>query len=188
MTKSALPIAVAQIIALLIFTIASHAQPSDSQPPATAKPQAETIKIRLLNGRNGRPMTGTASYVNVWAGIERKEAIAIPTDGNGFASLQLTLDGSKANIPNPSKDQGSIVVANPVVEYNESFQINVPYALCGSRGSNYSWLALLQFSTKQILENGYVSPNICGKGTASPTPGQVILFVRPLTWWEKFKE
>jgi len=149
---------------------------------------AQELAIRLVDGRNGRPMAGAASYVNVWVGTERKEAIGIPTDGNGVARLQLTLDPGKVNIPNPSKDSGTIVVANPVVEYNESFRINVPYALCGSGGSNYSWLMLQHLSTKQILEHGYVSPNTCGKSTASPKPGQVILFVRPLTWWEKFKQ
>jgi hypothetical protein len=133
-------------------------------------------------------LAGAASYVNVWAGTERKEAIAIPTDGNGVARLQLTLDTDKINIPNPSKNSGSIVVANPVVKYNESFRINVPYALCESGGSNYSWLMSEQLSTMQILQDGYVSPNTCGKATASPKPGQLILFVRPLTWWEKLKQ
>jgi hypothetical protein len=149
---------------------------------------AQELEIRLVDGRNGRPMVGVASHVNVWVGKERKEAIVIPTDGNGVAGLQLTLDPGKVNIPNPSNDSGSTVVADPVVEYKESFRINVPYALCGPGGSNYSWLMLQNFSTKRVLEHGYVSPNTCGKTTASPTPGQVILFVRPLTWWEKLKQ
>jgi hypothetical protein len=149
---------------------------------------AQTIEIRLVDGRNGRPMAGSASHMNVWVGTERKEAIVIPTDGNGVAQLQLTLDTGKINIPEPSKDRGSIVVANPVVKYNDSFQINVPYALCGSEGSNYSWLMSEHFSTMQILQHGYVSPNTCGKATASPKPGQVVLFVRPLTWREKLKQ
>ena len=148
----------------------------------------QTLEIRLVDGRNGRPMAGAASYVNVWVGTERKEAIAIPTDGNGVARLQLTLNAGEINIPNPSNDRGSIVVANPVVKYNESLRINVPFASCGSGGSNYSWLESEQFSAKQILQHGYVSPNTCGKPTASPNPGQVILFVRPLTWWEKLKQ
>lgn len=153
-----------------------------------ASVSAQTLEIKLVDGRNGRPMVGASSYVNVWVGTERKEAIAIPTDGNGVARLQLTLDTGEANIPNHPNDIGSIVVANPVVEYNESFQVNVPYALCGSGGSNHSWLLSQHFSTKQVLEHGYVSPNTCGKNTASPKPQQVILFVRPLTWWEKLKQ
>jgi hypothetical protein len=149
---------------------------------------AQKIEIRLVDGRNGHRMAGAASHVNVWMGTERKEAIAIPADAKGVARLQLTLDNGKVNIPNPSRDSGSIVVANPVVEYNESFRINVPYVVCGPRGSNDSWLMSLHFSTKQILEHGYVSPNTCGKIVASPKAGQIILFVRPLTWWEILRQ
>ncbi len=149
---------------------------------------AQTLEIKLVNGRNGRPMVGASSYVNVWVGTERKEAIAIPTDGNGVARLRLTLNTGEINIPNSSTDRGSIVVDHPVVNYNEAFRINTPYVLCVSGGSNYSWLRSVDFSTKDILQHGYVSPNTCGKVTVSPQPGQVLLFVRPLTWWEALKE
>lgn len=149
---------------------------------------AQTLEITLVDGRNGRPMVGASSYVNVWVGTERKEAIAIPIDGNGVARLQLTLNTGEINIPNSSEDRGSIVVDHPVVNYNESLRINAPYLLCGSGGSNYSWLRSENFSTKEILQHGYVSPNTCGKATVSPQPGQVILFVRPLTWREKLMQ
>lgn len=148
---------------------------------------AQTLEIKLVDGRNGHPMVGTSAYVNVWVGTERKEAIAIPTDGEGVARLQLTHNPGQVNIPN-SKNAGSIVVDHPTVKYDKSFRINVPYVLCGSERSNYSWLRTENFSTKEILHNGYASPNTCGKVTLSPQPGQVILFVRPLTWWEKLKQ
>ena len=148
---------------------------------------AQTLEIVLVDGRNGRPIVGASSYVNAWVGTERKEAIAIPTDGKGVARLQLTLNPGEVNIPN-SKNSGSIVVEHPIVKYDESLRINVPYVLCRSDGSNYSWLRSEEFSTKDILQHGYASPNTCGKATVSPQPGQVILFVRPLTWWEKLKQ
>ena len=148
---------------------------------------AQTLEITLVDGRNGRPMVGVSSYVNVWVGTERKEAIVIPTDGKGVARLHLTLNASEVNIPN-ARNSGSIVVDQPIVKYDESFRINTPYVLCGSGGSNYSWLASESFSTKEILHHGYASPNTCGKVTVSPQPGQVILFVRPLSWWEKLKQ
>src|ERR1700678_800763 len=81
---------------------------------------AQTLEIKLVDGRNGRPMVGTSAYVNVWVGKERKEAIAIPTDDNGIARLQLTLNPNEVNIPN-SKNNGSIVVDHPVAKYDESF-------------------------------------------------------------------
>lgn len=148
---------------------------------------AQTLEITLVDGRNGHPMVRASSYVNVWVGTERKEAIAIPTDGKGVARLHLTLNASEVNIPN-TQNSGSIVVDRPIVKYDESFRINAPYVLCGSGGSKYSWLGLANFSTQEILHHGYASPNTCGKVTVSPHPGQVILFVRPLKWWEKLKQ
>jgi hypothetical protein len=148
---------------------------------------AQTIEIKLVDGRNGRPMVGASSYVNVWVGGERKEAIAIPTDEKGVARLQLTLNPSEVNIPN-SKNNGSLVVDHPIVKYDESFRINAPYVLCGPGGSNYSWLELKDFTTKEILDHGYASANTCGRATVSPQPGQMILFVRPLMLWEKLKQ
>jgi len=148
---------------------------------------AQTIEIKLVDGRNGHPMVGASSYVNVWVGGERKEAIAIPTDEKGVARLQLTMNPSEVNIPN-SKNNGSIVIDHPVVKYDESFRINAPYVLCGPRGGSYSWLELKNFSTKEVLDHGYASANTCGKVTVSPQPGQVVLFVRPRTFWEKMKQ
>ena len=148
---------------------------------------AQTLEIKLVDGRNGRPMVGASSYVNVWVGGERKEAIAIPTDDNGVARLQLTLNPNEVNVPN-STGHGTIVANHPVVKYDESFRINAPYVLCGSGEGNHSWLELKNFSTKEVLDHGYASVNTCGKVTASPQPGQVVLFVRPLTFWEKMKQ
>ena len=148
---------------------------------------AQTLEITLVDGRNGRSMVGKSSYVNVWLGTERKAAIVVPTDGKGVARIQLTSNTDEVNIPN-STNSGSNVVEHPIVKYDESFGINAPYVLCEPGGGHYSWLELKNFSTKEVLNHGYVSPNTCGKATASPQPGRVILFVRPLTWWEKLKQ
>ena len=32
----------------------------------------QTLGIQLVDGRNGRPLVGTSSYVNVWVGTKRK--------------------------------------------------------------------------------------------------------------------
>ncbi len=188
MPKLAPRFAVVQVVALLLFTVASRAQSTDPQLPATRKPQPETIKIKLVDGRNGHPMAGKASYVNVWVGTERKDAITIPTDVNGIASLQLTLNTAEINIPNLPSERGSIVVTHPIVKYNESLRINVPYALCQLNGGEYSWLKTMELSTSRVLQKGTTMANTCGKPIAAAKPGEVIIFVRPLTWCEKLKQ
>jgi aminoglycoside phosphotransferase len=118
------------------------------------------------------------TYVNVWVGNERKEAMVIPTDENGVARLQLTDKDSEIDIH--SRD--------PVVRYNNLLRINVPYVLCQSHTQDYSWLALTSFSTEQVIQRGIVTPNSCGLAAAPPKPEEVIIFVRPLNWWEKLKQ
>jgi len=46
----------------------------------------------------------------------------------------------------------------------------------------------MKFSTKEVLEQGVVRANTCGNTTATPVPGEVIIFVRPLTFWEELKQ
>ena len=114
--------------------------------------------------------------------------MAIPTDTNGIAWLRLTDKDSDINIRNRWDRCGDFGVNNPVVKYDDSFRINAGYVLCQLHTHDYSWLAMTDFSTKQVLQQGVVTANTCSKVRASPEPGEVILFVRPLTWWEKLKQ
>jgi len=145
---------------------------------------AQSIRIKLINGRNGHPMAGT--HVNVWVGKERKWAMAIPTDKDGVASLVLTEKEGEVNVPRGDGD-GPHVVISPVVKFDDDLGINAPYVLCEPGTPDYSWLAIRHISTKQVVAQGIVTPNACGKATASQAPGEVIIFVRPLSWWEKLK-
>lgn len=52
---------------------------------------------------------------------------------------------------------------------------------------DYSWLAITDFSMKMVVQQGIVPPNACGNATAWQEPGEVVLFVRPVSWWEKLK-
>lgn len=147
---------------------------------------AQTVDIQLLNGRNGRPMAGAC--VNVWVGKQRKEAMAIPTNENGVARLRLTDNDKEIDTNNHWNGCGDFGVISPVVKYNDSLRINAGYVLCQSRSPDQSWLAITDFPMKEVLQHGIATANTCGKATASPEPGEVILFVRPLSWWEKLKQ
>jgi hypothetical protein len=148
--------------------------------------QAQTIRIKLVNGRTGRAMAGTC--VNVWVGNERKSAMAIPTDKDGVASLRLTDQDAEINTQNRWEGCGDFGVTDPVVKYATSIRVNAGYVLCQVRQPDHTWLATQSFPTKEVLESGIASANTCGKAKAVPTPGEVVLFVRPLSWWEKLKE
>src|SRR5215475_1091577 len=148
--------------------------------------RAQTVEIKLVNGRSGNPMADTC--VNVWVGTERKLAMAIPTDENGIAKLRLTDKDDEIDVHNSWKGCGDFGVVNPVEKYNDSLRINAGYVLCQFRKPDNSWLAITNYSTKEVLQHGVVTANTCGKAMASPKPGGVIIFVRPLSWWEKMKQ
>jgi len=147
---------------------------------------AQTVTIKLLDGRNGLPMA--QSHVNVWVGSERKMAMAVLTDEHGIARLHLTGDAKEVDIPSGRSSDVEPVAISPVVKYDDFIRINVGYVLCQAGGSNHSWLAVKQVSTKQLINEGVAMPNTCGEVRASPNPGELIIFVRPLNFWEKLKE
>lgn len=148
--------------------------------------RAQTIQIKLVNGRNGSPFAGTC--VNVWVGNERKDALAIPTDKNGIARLTLTGNDSEVDLHNIWKGCGAFGIKDPVVKFDSSLRVNAGYVLCQSQVPDYSWLATSNFSVDQVIRLGIVTPNSCGRITASPKPGDLTIFVRPLNWWEKLKQ
>lgn len=148
--------------------------------------RAQTIRIRLVNGRTGRAMAGTC--INVWVGNERKSAMAIPTGRDGIASLRLTDQEAEIDTKNHWSRCGDFGVIRPVVKYSRSIRINVGYVLCQVRQADHTWLATMSFPTRQVLESGVVSENTCGKAKALPTPGEITIFVRPLHWWERLRE
>jgi hypothetical protein len=147
---------------------------------------AQMVTIKLVNGRNGNPMSN--SHVNIWVGPERKRTMVIPTDKNGIARLRLTNNDDEVDLHMREKHIGDNVVIDPIVKYDETLRINVPFVICYPHVRDYSWLAITNISAKQVLQQGIVWPNTCGKATASPKPGEVTIFVRPLTWWEKLKQ
>jgi hypothetical protein len=147
---------------------------------------AQTIKIKFVNGKSGQPIANTC--VNTWVGTGRIEAMAIPTDKDGVAWLYLTDKHTEVNTQNRPKNCGDFGVAHPVVKYADTIRVVAGYAVCQPHASDYSWLATMTFSTKQIVQRGIVTPNNCGKSTASANPGELVIFVRPRTWWEKLKQ
>lgn len=147
--------------------------------------QAQSIRIELVNGRNGRPIANTC--VNAWVGTERKDAMAIPTDKDGIARLYLTDKDTEINTRSQWGNCGLFGVLDPVVRHSDTIAVNAGYVLCETRKSDYSWLAIRTFATAEVLQHGIVMANTCGKAMASPQAGEIIIYVRPLTWWEKFR-
>lgn len=126
--------------------------------------------------------------MNVWVGSERKDAMALPINEDGVASLTLTENDAQVATQHVWKGCGLFGVINPVVKFSDEIKINTSYVSCQPHSPDFSWLAVKSFSTKEILQSGIVTTNACGKPRASPEPGEIILFLRPLSLWGKMKE
>lgn len=120
--------------------------------------QQSKIVIRLLNAKNGHPISDAS--VNVWLGNnysllvpDSKDEIAVDAAGADPRTMRvmpnMRLDCRSANGHSPPGDK-------------------IPYSL------------------HEIVSTGIVGANVCGKAKASPTPGVLILFFRPMTWYERW--
>ena len=111
------------------------------------------IHIKLIDGRTGRPMK------NELVGLENRadyRDISVRTDKYGIASLNISRDAV-------------------ILVHNTDGHVN-----CGDERGG---LVHNDFKVSEILSTGIVQaitqPNLCGKVSGVPRPGELVLFVRP---------
>jgi hypothetical protein len=152
--------------------------------------RAQIIQIKLVDGKTGRPVAGAC--VGAWMRKDTRMAVYIPTDKNGVARLSITQKDNEVDISYNSKlGCGGKGAVNPVLKYDGSLTTystgDHPSCAFPESMANARWKEI-DFSTKEVLQHGVVSANTCGKATASPQPGEVILFVRPRNFREKVQD
>jgi hypothetical protein len=144
--------------------------------------RAEDIRIKVLNGRNGHQVIDDC--ISVWVGSSPDNGIGAPTQKDGAVIVQLARDRPTISRPTRGVCNG-LGAVNPVLQYGDTIRITSNYYMpCQPHPPNSPWLS---FSTEKVLQSGEVSANYCGKIEASPKPGELIFFVRPLHWWEAFR-
>lgn len=139
----------------------------------------QTLHVRLLNGSSGKPISNT--YVNVWVGNQRKDALPIPIDRSGIAALRLTGGAPDVGVQAESAHW-------PTFPYAPEIRIQIGFVLCQVKQQKYSWLHITSYSTEDWTRIGIVTANTCGNAVAKPEPGMLTIFVRPLNFWEKLSE
>ncbi len=140
--------------------------------------EAQTLRVKLVNGRNGKDVGNTG--INVWVGNERKDAVPVSINGEGVGELKLTSPEATTRV-----EAGSV---HPTFPYAPQIRLQVGFALCQNVRQRYSWLQITPYSTNEWMRSGIVTANTCGTATARPEPGTLTIFVRPLTPWEKLNE
>jgi hypothetical protein len=152
--------------------------------------QAQTFQIRVLNGRNGRPIANKCTDVAITdkANLRSGTSIETQTDSEGIIKIRLTEQDAELNDQNQRLVCGVFGVLSPVAKYGDTIGIRPFQVFCQEHTPDFSWLGMKLFSTTQVFQDGIATENTCGHVKATAAAGEIILFVRPLTWWEIFKE
>jgi hypothetical protein len=121
--------------------------------------QQTTIIVRLLNGKNGKPVTDKS--FNVWLG--KGENVLLDTDSRGIIKLDVA------------------GVTPRTIRVLPDFRFD-----CRSK-NDFGEGVRIEYSLDEIFSKGVVSKNLCGKAASLPQPGVLAIFVRPRTFMEKWR-
>jgi hypothetical protein len=127
--------------------------------PCVSRAQTAEIHIRIINGKNGRPIKNET--LRVWTTRNHIDADLWPTDATG--SVLLKVDG------------------NAQIALDENLN-----ASCRTLPANQQASQFL-YSVAEILNKGIATDNTCGNVRVAAKPGELILFERPFTLLEKVK-
>ena len=126
---------------------------------------AQQIAVKLVDGRNGRALKDQA--VTIWLA---EKAVGMPSQ-----TIRTNADGI-ALVPIPIQQSSFVIGGESLVDC----RMRVRYGKVVDEGTT-KWV----YRFADVLAHGAVGANKCGKATAQPIPGQLVLFVRPPHWWEK---
>lgn len=116
---------------------------------AISSANAETIRIRVLDGRNGKAIRN--ERLNVWIGAAAGRALALTPGADWSAELEVQEGSSIA------------IGSNLYVDCRPSRK--------GDPSPTYA--------VDEIMRRGVVTPNTCGKVHSDSKSGELLLFVRP---------
>jgi hypothetical protein len=139
--------------------------------------QTATIHLRVLDGRTGKNLSGmNPVFVDYHSG---RDLSTHADDLHGRVPVKTSADGD-SYVANPDP-HGVLVFAGLG---SGTWTTCTGQKFYGSDTRTYGSEHLYWVST--IVVSGLVAKNNCSKRTATAKPGELVIFVRPATWWEKF--
>jgi hypothetical protein len=150
---------------------------------------AQEIRIKVLNGHNGKAIA--KECLNIWVGTFDGPHLVAATNRDGVVVLQISDDklvasagcqGWSAEAAWPTGSEGILVTGDYYVACQE-------YAKVVPNPARPDFVVEIPplYPIRRILEPGASSSNTCGKFRAKPMPGELIFFMRPMSFWEKMR-
>jgi hypothetical protein len=155
---------------------------------------AQDMRIRVVNGRNGKPITNECLNISLgkWHGAE----LLAPTNREGVVVLHIQNRQVTADATSPQACNGQAIVG-PKSLTDDVGSISVMgdmYVACQEYGNRVSGQPprlntdlIPTYPITKILGWGVAATNTCGKFKEEAKPGELILFARPLSFWEKLR-
>jgi len=146
--------------------------------PIALLAQTATIHVRVLDGHTGKNLSGmNLAFVDYHSDPDGRTH----ADLNGRMPVKTSVDGD-SYVANP--DPLGVLVFNGLGSVNGLWVPCTRQKFYDSNTRTYGSEHLYPVST--IVASGLVTKNECSKKTAAAKPGELIIFVRHPTWWEKF--
>jgi hypothetical protein len=152
---------------------------------AAVHAQKVQLTIKTLNARNGEAIAKSCVYVEVWRNRREFSAEEVATDDKGIARILLSYDDASARPGRKISACFGRATVDAVLRYGNSVDIipNRDKAVDCRPRTNKWGTRDYSYPMTLIIQRGIVPANACGKATATPTPGEVTLFVKPVHWW-----
>lgn len=151
---------------------------------------AQEFSIKVLNGRNGKPIT--KECLNVWVGTLAGPHLVAATNREGVVVLRVSdnqlvaagaCQGWPIHAPWPVGTDGILITGDYYVACQE-YADSVPNA----EKPKFKTRVPPLYSINKILASGVSTSNTCGKFRAEPKPGELIFYVKPRSFMEKMRQ
>ena len=129
-------------------------------PLSHAQLQVSPVAIRILNGRNAHPVKLAETINTALPLTPYATPIERKADKGGSYSLLLQSDAQLRTVVTHFRTCRAVPKAD---------RKQPPLA----------------YPVEQIVAQGVVAENRCSNHTVAPQPGTLVLFVRPLHWWQR---
>ena len=143
----------------LLFAVALAVASLSPQSGAVQAEKPISISIRVMNSRNGKPVPHRS--VEVWLDKNRDHKRWGTTDDEGVVEVEIPHDTE--------------VIDAYVYDY-------VDCTFDEKAKPKYFQLSI---KVSEIIQTGVQAPNHCSKRKMAAKPGELVLFTRTLTWWER---
>jgi hypothetical protein len=158
---------------------------------------AQEIDIRVLNGRNGKPVTNEC--LNISLGSWHGGDLIAPTNKDGVVVLHFANNQVTADPVLPHTCNGTAVLGPKTgPEGMDAITLSGDYYVaCQEHGKiipgepatpNLLKEVMPSYPIRKILDSGLNAANTCGKIRVEAKPGELIFYVKPRSFSERMRQ